>query len=404
MHIKVDSLNGIIKAPPSKSHGQRLLLISAISAKQSQIENLGLDNDTTSMKVALNQLNQNKIDKALKPCTIDVAESGFAFRTLSFVGLNFSSNFQITGSGTLQNRNHKSTIELLEQLGLNVGHQDLRLPIEIKGEIKNMHLEVDGSEGSQHVSGLFFLAVCTPGNWKIKLNNLKSRPYFELSLKVLTQAGFKYKRKGDYFEFIGKQELELQKLKVEGDWSSMAAFCVGAAIKGKITLLGLNQNSLQPDIQILGVLEQFGANIYWDSGLLHIESTRCRKGFNFDCSDCPDLFPILVVLACAATSMSEIKGIGRLLNKESNRLHAMQQALNQWGVDYLIIDDSIQIQGKQYIKDATVETKNDHRIAMAGAIAALLNKNGQNIDVPMCVKKSYPDFFDDYKTLGALIN
>ena len=82
----------------------------------------------------------------------------------------------------------------------------------------------------------------------------------------------------------------------------------------------------------------------------------------------------------------------------------MQQALNQWGVDYLIIDDSIQIHGKQYIKDAMVQTKNDHRIAMAGAIAALLNKNGQNIDVPMCVKKSYPDFFDDYKALGALIN
>lgn len=404
MHIKVDSLNGIITAPPSKSHGQRLLLISALSANESQIENLGLDNDTTSMKVALHKLNQNKLDKAIQTCTIDVAESGFAFRALSFIGLNFSSNYQITGSGTLQNRSHKSTIQLLAQLGLNVCHQDHRLPIEIKGEIKNMHLEVDGSEGSQHVSGLFFLAACTPGNWKIKVNNLKSRPYFELSLLVLAQAGFKCKRKGDSFEFKGKQELVLKKSKVEGDWSSMAVFCVGAAIKGKITVCGLNQNSLQPDIQILGVLEQFGAKIYWNSGLLNIESTKCRNGFHFDCSDCPDLFPILVVLACAATSMSQIKGIGRLQNKESNRLLAMEQALKLWGVDYLIINDSIQIHGKQQINYAIVHTNNDHRIAMAGATAALLNINGQNIDMPLCVNKSYPDFFDDYQALGALIN
>ena len=246
---------------------------------------------------------------------------------------------------------------------------------------------------------LFFLAAATPGSWHIEIQKLSSRPYFELTLNVLAQAGFNYKQTGDTYLFEGAQELQLDHATVEGDWSSVAAFLVGAAIKGKIEIVGLNQTSLQPDRNLLGAIHQFGAQVHWENGTLRLHSTDKRQPFNFDCTQQPDLFPVLVVLACAAIGKSQITGIDRLKNKESDRLFAMCEALKRWEIAYQITGNQIEIQGTGKINSSQINTHKDHRIAMAGAIAAVLSDEGQFLNENQSVAKSYPAFFEDLRGL-----
>lgn len=397
MHVNLKALKGKLLAPPSKSHAQRLLLLRSLTQEPFTIHHLGQDNDTLAMQAAMDQI---KNDASQKHGALYVGESGFALRCLAFVGHHFYEQYTLNGSGTLLLREQKSTIALLEQLGLKVKHSNGFLPLEISGQIQQKRLVVDGSQGSQYVSGLFFLAAATPGSWHIEIQKLNSKPYFELTLNVLAQAGFKYKQMGDTYLFDGAQELQLDHATVEGDWSSVAAFLVGAAIKGKIEIVGLNQTSLQPDQNLLRVVHQFGAQLQWENKILHIQSTDKRQPFDFDCTQQPDLFPVLVVLACAATGKSRISGIDRLKNKESDRLKAMCEALDTWGVAFHRSANQIEISGNGRVNNGVIQTYNDHRIAMAGAIAALLSEDGQYLSENKSVAKSYPRFFEDLLVLA----
>lgn len=355
---------------------------------------LGLDRDTQAMKNALTMLRSN--ENINHSSLINVGESGFALRALAFVARHFSASYQLTGHGTLSQRTHFSTIYLLEQLGLNVAHHDGKLPLHISGSITNTTIEVDAKEGSQFVSGLFLLAAKHPGNWKIKINELSSRPYFEMTLAALKQFGFVYQQNDETYYFDGAQQLYCASTQVEGDWSSIAAHLVGAAIQGEIRVSGLNQESLQPDKNLLNALVQFSATCKWENGELHIKSSKDKNPFDFDCTQQPDLFPVLVVLACAANGTSSIKGIQRLKNKESDRLMVMCEALSTWGVNYQIKEDQIDIYGNGKVNSGQVKTYQDHRIVMAGCIASLLCTEGQEFSDASAVEKSYPNFISDF--------
>jgi 3-phosphoshikimate 1-carboxyvinyltransferase len=186
---------------------------------------------------------------------------------------------------------------------------------------------------------------------------------------------------------------------VEGDWSSVAGHLVGAAIQGEIRVSGLNKESLQPDKNLLTALEQFGAACKWENSELHIKNSKDKTPFDFDCTQQPDLFPVLVVLACAANGKSSIKGIHRLKNKESDRLMVMCEALTSWGVHYQIKREQIDIFGVGKVNSGTLRTYNDHRIVMAGCVASLLCAEGQEIDAVSAIDKSYPGFVVDFQRL-----
>ncbi len=399
MLVKAKSIHGTLMAPPSKSHGQRLLLLSCLCENSNPIQNLGTDQDTQAMLKAIQGLKEAK-KEGQNTGTIYVGESGFALRTLAFVGNVFYEEYKMEGCGTLLNRKHKSTIEILEQLGLSVAHKNFQLPFIISGQIKNQNLVIDGSEGSQYVSGLFLLAAITPGSWHLQIENLRSRAYFDMTLALLKDAGFLFKRTQDNFEFHGAQQLKSSKEIVEGDWSSVAGFLVGAAINGNLSIDGLNKSSLQPDSQLLVALKQFGGKHRWEDHTLIVNSTDQKLPFDFDCTHCPDLFPVLVVLACAANGKSSISGIERLKNKESDRLLAMSQALDRWGIHYQIRNNTLFIEGKGKVNSSNIKTHHDHRIVMAGAISSLLNPSGQTLEETGSVKKSYPDFFKDFEILA----
>lgn len=397
MQIKAQRYNGQLQAPASKSHGQRLLILSALSAQYCTIENLGSDNDTKAMSAALQHFKNNSNPK--ESISISVAESGFALRSLAFVAAAFFDSYELTGKGTLLNRHQWATIQVLEQLGLVVSHQNGLLPIVVNGSITNTQLEIDASEGSQFVSGLFLLAAKHPGNWQIEIKELSSRPYFEMTLAALRDFGFQYERSNDVFSFSGNQVLSCTQAIVEGDWSSVAAHLVGAAIRGEISVSGLNQESLQPDKNLLHALEQFGAKYNWNNGELFLSESKNKVPFDFDCTQQPDLFPVLVVLACATKGTSSIKGIHRLKNKESDRLQAMCEAMSKWGIRYEILEQVILIHGTGSIATAQIETYQDHRIVMAGYVASLICEEGQVIDDISAIEKSYPGFVADFLRL-----
>ncbi len=397
MKTKAPSYSGHLNAPSSKSYGQRLLILAALSNQTCQLENLGTDRDTQAMKNALAALcnKENVHHDAL----IDVGESGFALRTLAFVAQNFCSSYQLTGHGTLLQRTHFATIQLLEQLGLTVVHQAGKLPLQISGAISQTTIEVDGTEGSQYISGLFLMAAKHPGNWQISIKKLNSRPYFEMTLAALKQFGFVYQQTGETYTFEGAQQLFCTSAQVEGDWSSVAAHLVGAAIRGHIELSGLKCSSLQPDQNLLSALTQFGAKCEWINAQLMVLESSDKTPFDFDCTQQPDLFPVLVVLACAAQGKSTISGIHRLKNKESDRLKAMCAALAIWGIAYQIIEDKIEIEGTGQIKAGQIQTFNDHRIVMASCIAHLLAAGFQIPEDTSSLQKSYPDFIQDFLRL-----
>lgn len=394
MKLKAQAYNGHLVAPASKSHGQRLLLLAQLSAQPCQINNLGTDRDTQAMQAALSSLSTTAPHTPQQ--TIHVGESGFALRTLAFLGRCFCSSYQLTGSGTLLQRTHWATIHLLEQLGLVVAHQNGQLPINVSGEITNTKLVVDGTEGSQYVSGLFLMAAKHPGSWQISINNLNSQAYFELTLQLLQQFGFTYTQVGSDYAFEGAQVLSCPNTIVEGDWSSVAAHLVGAAIKGKIAVSGLNAMSLQPDRNLLSALTDFGANWAWENDALVLSESANKHPFDFDCAQQPDLFPVLVVLACAAKGTSTLRGIQRLKNKESDRLMVMCEALASWGVGYQINGEQIDIYGTGQVSSGNIKTYNDHRIVMAGCVASLLCAEGQALDDVKAIEKSYPGFVADF--------
>ena len=397
MQIKAQRYNGQLFAPASKSHGQRLLILAALSAQYCIIENLGSDSDTKAMSAAVQRFKNNSNLK--ESVSISVGESGFALRSLAFVAAAFFDGYALTGKGTLLNRHQWATIQVLKQLGLSVSHQNGLLPIVVYGSITNTQLEIDASEGSQFVSGLFLLAAKHPGNWKIAIKELSSRPYFEMTLAALRDFGFQYERSNDVFSFAGNQVLSCAQAKVEGDWSSVAAHLVGAAIRGEISVSGLNPESLQPDKNLLHALEQFGAKYNWNNGELILSESKNKTPFDFDCTQQPDLFPVLVVLACAAKGTSSINGIHRLKNKESDRLQAMCEAMSKWGIRYEIKEQVILIHGTGSIATAQIKTYHDHRIVMAGCVASLLCEEGQVIADASAIEKSYPGFVADFLRL-----
>ncbi|MEN9743874.1 MAG: 3-phosphoshikimate 1-carboxyvinyltransferase [Bacteroidota bacterium] len=412
MKIKGNNYRGTLQAPGSKSHAQRLLLLACLSKKPSQIHGFHRSADNLSMLAALEHFGHKfqALDTTImvqpskhksSHLKIDIGESGFGLRTLAFVGNCFSESFVLEGQGTLKNREHWASIESLQKLGLEVLHQEGKLPLQVKGKIKNFNLNLDGSSGSQHLSGLFLLAAATEGTWQISIENLKSAPYFEWTLRMLQEAGFQYQKQDNNYFFRGAQELQLANTAVEGDWSSVAAHLVAAAISGEILVDGLNPNSLQADQALLEILTDFGAHIEWRQGKLLVSESVEKKPFHTNLTDCPDLFPVLVILACACNGSSQISGITRLQNKESDRLAVMCEALSAWDIPFEIDSDTISIHGKGKLPKARLKSHHDHRIAMAISIASLISEAGQEIDDITCLNKSYPGFYQDFQRLSG---
>lgn len=396
----------VIQSNASKSDAQRCLILAALANKPTKLIGLDHSEDISAMLNCIQELGA-KYDfetSIVHPAAVElsdsiclnVQESGFALRTLAFVGMAFTKNLTLTGTGSLLQRDHTQLCHILQQIGFDVESNGSKLPIQISGTAKKNKVSVNGEAGSQAISGLFLLAPFLEHDSFVSIEDLKSKPYLEMTITRMRDFGIVlHTLNEDRYHIPGNQRMEKEEVQIEGDWSGAANPIVGAAISGKLELHGLNKNSLQADREILQVIQDFGATSTWKDNVLFVHKSKSNLPFETNISDCPDLFPILVVLACASKGTSKIAGVNRLKNKESDRLTVMCEVLKKFEISYQLSENEICIYGTGEVKGGEIDTHNDHRIAMAATIAACIAINSIQLSNASCVSKSYPDFFTD---------
>lgn len=396
----------VIFSNASKSDAQRCLILAALSTKPTKILGLDQSEDISAMLACIQELgaSYNEETSTVHPSSrnicericLNVHESGFALRTLAFVGMAFTKNLTLNGTGSLLQRDHAQLCQILQQIGFTVESNEFKLPIHISGSASFKPITVNGEAGSQAISGLFLLAPFLDQDSSVSIESLKSKPYLEMTIARMRDFGIVLQKLNDYsYQIPGNQLIQKNEVHIEGDWSGAANPIVGAAISGKLELHGLNSHSLQADRHILQVIQDFGATITWKEDVLFVQQSKTNSPFETNISDCPDLFPILVVLACASTGTSRIIGVNRLQNKESDRLSVMCEVLEKFEIAYQLGSTEIFIHGTGQVAGGEINTHNDHRIAMAATIAACISREPIQLTDASCVSKSYPKFFVD---------
>lgn len=418
--IHPSTLSGTIQTNASKSSMQRACAAALLAGGTSVIKNPGNSNDDKAALDIIQKLgavietNGNELritSNGVKPIgsEINCGESGLSIRMFTpLVALSIHA-ITVNGTGSLTTRPMDFFDEILPQLGIKVKSNGGKLPLSIQGPIIPKNIEIDGSLSSQFLTGMLMAySGSNASDVSIKVNNLKSRPYIDLTLHVMKQFGLKLPENKNYEEFYFAAEAHDSRLTthyytVEGDWSGAAFLLVAGAVAGNITVKGLDVYSTQADKAVLQALMDCGCILSIQPEQIEIGPAPL-KAFHFNATECPDLFPPLVALAANCNGKSVIEGTKRLVHKESNRAVTLQDEFKKLGVQIDLQDDLMIIHGGGGIKSATVHSRHDHRIAMACAVAALKADGDVKIEEAEAINKSYPDFYEHLKLLGANVS
>ena len=335
---------------------------------------------------------------------INCGESGLGIRMFTPIVALSEQALTINGSGSLTTRPMHFFDEILPQLNVRIQSNEGKLPLQIQGPLQPGNIEVDGSLSSQFLTGLLMAFGAAGANGaSIRVRDLKSKPYIDLTLKVMQDFGWKVTHEQyERFDFHGRQinEDETRSYAVEGDWSGAAFLLVAGAVAGGITVTGLDVFSTQADKAILQALIDCGCRLSVQEKQIEV-SPLPLKAFHFNATDCPDLFPPLVALAAYCDGTTVIEGVSRLAHKESDRGLTLQEEFAKLGIEIVLQDDLMLVKGGPGVKAGIVHSRHDHRIAMACAVAALKAEGAVTIQDADAINKSYPDFYDHLKLLGA---
>jgi 3-phosphoshikimate 1-carboxyvinyltransferase len=406
--IHPSTYSGRIQAPPSKSCLQRAIAIAAMANHTIEIVGYAPSKDVdAAIAIAKNigaeiTIHYQKIlikgnFNVAKFSKIHCGESGLSARMFAPLVALKEEKIIISGEGTLLTRSMNMVIEALQQLGKSVKSNNVLLPLEISGKLIPQKIKVDASESSQLLTGLLIALPFANSNSEIEVSQLNSLPYIQVTLDILEQFGINIKHTNYRHFFIeGNQKVQTNNFVVEGDWSGVAFHFVAAAIAGNIMIEGINKNSSQADRAILEALEKAGAKFNWVRDNTIIVESEKLYAFEFDATHCPDLFPPLAALAANCKGISKIKGIHRLLHKESNRALSIQSELQKLGIKVELNNNDMLIYGGK-ISGGVIHSHNDHRIAMMGAVLALNANAPIEIKAAEAIQKSYPSFFNDFE-------
>ncbi len=420
--IHPSKLHGQVTAPASKSAMQRACAAALLAQGTTKLHNPGNSNDDKAALDIVRALGatvsfENEAciisSKGLHPAKdrIDCGESGLSCRMFTPIAALHAGTLKITGAGSLLTRPMHFFDKVLPQLGVTVKSNNGHLPFDLKGPLKPTSLEIDGSLSSQFLTGLLLAyAAAGASDVTIRVKDLKSRPYIDLTLEVMSAFGLKTPVNKNYREFhfpaslpTGPMIAKERNYSVEGDWSGGAFLLVAGAIAGPLMVRGLDMLSTQADKAILDILIDTGAGIANEAKGIKVHPSALYS-FRFDATDCPDLFPPLVALASYCGGESVITGVHRLSHKESNRAITLQEEFAKMNVQIDLDDDQMIIHGGKGVEGAKVHSRQDHRIAMALAVAAL-HANGETVlEEAEAVAKSYPGFFNDLEKLGATLS
>lgn len=417
--ISPSKINGTITAPASKSAMQRACAAALLKGGATVLHNPGVSNDDEAALDIIYQLGATveKKDgtvvihsKGIDPISneINCGESGLSARMFTSIAALSKTPITVTGKGSLVKRPFDFFTDVLPQLGVRCESRNGLLPLQINGPLQPKNIEIDGSLSSQFLTGLLFaFSAAGASDATITVRNLNSKPYIDLTLAVMKQFGLPLPVNNDFQSFYfpakansGAGNCASLDYAVEGDWSGGAFLLVAGAVAGDIVVKGLDVFSTQADKAILQALMQSGAGISIEERQIEVRKSKL-KPFQFNATDCPDLFPPLVALAAYCDGTSVIEGVHRLTHKESNRAQTLQEEFAKMGVEITFQDDLMLIHGSGKINGASVHSRHDHRIAMACAVAALRAEGEVTIDEAEAVNKSYPQFWEHLQMLHA---
>jgi 3-phosphoshikimate 1-carboxyvinyltransferase len=383
-------ISGSKYAIPSKSYAHRIAICNFLAGKTPSANACGF----TSNDIAVTEKCLNDIKGGVK--RLDCGESGSALRFLLPLCSMLGGEYEFIGHGKLMDRPNDELFLVLREHGVSVMKDE---KITISGKLTSGEYKIRGDISSQYVSGLLMALPTLNGDSEIILTTpLVSAPYVEITLQVLKAFGIKIDKIKNGFKVYGNQTYSGE-VKPEGDWSNEAFFLVLGAISGDITVNGLNAESVQGDRKIIDILKCAGACVTVSENAVMVKKSDLNA-FTFDAEFCPDLVPITAVLASKANGKSVIKNIQRLKIKESDRVESTTNMLNSFGIKAESDGVNLTVYGGQ-TKPAVVDSYNDHRIAMSGAVLATATSGKSVINMAEAVNKSYPTFYKDLNSVGG---
>jgi 3-phosphoshikimate 1-carboxyvinyltransferase len=420
--VQPSKISGAIQAPASKSAMQRACAAALIRKGTTIIHNPGNSNDDKAALDVIQQLGAKievdgsqliVISNGVNPISdkLNCGESGLGIRMFTPIAALSENEITITGEGSLVTRPMDFFDQILPQLGVTVRSNQGKLPLIIQGPLQPKNIEVDGSLSSQFLTGLLMAySAFDATDVSINVNNLKSKPYIDLTLQLLKDFSMKVPLNKNYEEFLFEAKnihfpLSTLHYTVEGDWSGGAFLLVAGALSGTVRVNGLLNTSRQADKKIVDALLDAGAEVSVGDDFVEV-SRRDLQPFEFDATDCPDLFPPLVALAANCKGVTRIRGLKRLKHKESDRGATLQEEFAKLSTRIDLNDDEMLVYGNEQVlvQNHTLNSHHDHRIAMACAVACLNADFEVQIRNADAVKKSYPDFWDHLKQLNAAIS
>ena len=415
-------VRGCIKLPGSKSITNRVLLMAALGCGVTKLIDPLRSEDTDQMinaliklGVSVKEVNDNKNIIEIKGAehnfpnkntNLFLGNSGTTFRPLAAVLAMMRGDYYLSGIERMHERPIKDLVDALEQMGSSIQYEknhgyppitinnssiEISEPIQIKGDIS-----------SQYLTALLIAGPISNNEFNIEvIGDLISKPYIDITLKLLTKFNIFYNNDNWRLFSLKKDSVYRNptKIFVEGDASSASYFFAAASLAGSIEIEGINKDSIQGDLKFLDIISKMGAKIEYKSDSIQVSRASSLKGLEIDCIEIPDAAMTLAIMAVFADKPTKLKNIGSWRVKETDRILAMDNELTKMGVEVSTTHDSMTIFPQKQLNDnISIETYNDHRIAMCFSLFCLKNLN-ITIQDPNCVNKTYPDYFKDLKSV-----
>ena len=426
IRIHPTKLHGTVLVPSSKSMGHREIICAGLAAGTSIVDNISMSKDIEATcrvlqalgvsiaaaeslfpgRVALRITGSGRLTAAEQGA--DCGESGSTLRFFIPLGALLNEAFTFTGHGKLVSRPLQAYYDIFDRQGLAYRNTCGQLPLTVEGRLQAGVYRLPGDVSSQFVSGLLFALPLLEGDSVIEITSpLESAAYVDLTISCLAKYGVRIINEANehrrYF-VKGGQQYKAQKSFVEGDWSQAAFWTVAGSLGQSVHCTGVDFGSLQGDQAVVRLMESMGADIeLGQTGVL--VRGGATKATLIDGANCPDIIPVLTVLAAVSAGRTEIINVGRLRIKECDRLAAMTCELNKLGARITELPDGLIIEGRPegLVGGAAVDAWNDHRVAMSLAVAAAKCAAPFELTGAGSVEKSYPGFWNDYTALGGRI-
>ena len=415
-------VRGCIKLPGSKSITNRVLLMAALGSGVTKLIDPLRSEDTDQMinaliklGVSVKEVNDDKNIIEIKGAehnfpnkntNLFLGNSGTTFRPLAAVLAMMRGDYHLSGIERMHERPIKDLVDALEQMGSSIQYEKNHgyPPITINNSSIKISepIQIKGDISSQYLTALLIAGPISNNEFNIEvIGDLISKPYIDITLKLLTKFNIFYNNDNWRLFSLKKDSVYRNptKIFVEGDASSASYFFAAASLAGSIEIKGINKDSIQGDLKFLDIISKMGAKIEYKSDSIQVSKASNLKGLEIDCIEIPDAAMTLAIMAVFADKPTKLKNIGSWRVKETDRILAMDNELTKMGVEVSTTHDSMTIFPQKQLNDnISIETYNDHRIAMCFSLFCLKNLN-ITIQDPNCVNKTYPDYFKDLKSV-----